>query len=409
MREQGQTVLDSITSHQKRIEKEIEQENAFQNIIKTIPIWDDYKTALQNFTTKYPDHPAISDTAEVLKELDMIKKVAIPLNNLTDVYSKNADNFVSLQKESEKLQEKFNELSSKIYGSPEVLFSQGKILETLSKMQPFSSESFKTTESLLKSLSQREVWSWIDKESWYYLTKKPENAGSYPYITTFVSDEKTFRIRDNEFDRDKILIGTQYQFSIAALKKIDTIRDNVIEVICELLEKMLSADGIDPILKCIFLDSFISDLSKIDPIFASNFKRYHEIVQKSGVDMFTNWMDVNSKNTIPQRNLAKTALERLPDIKALTAKTLKEQSQFKNSIGTFHPRFEWIGILSRKDGTWNCLTKSTLNNETGDIYILRQKADNTVQPFKIGDISNGTIKINGDTFCLQSIPVFFKQ
>jgi hypothetical protein len=172
---------------------------------------------------------------------------------------------------------------------------------------------------------------------------------------------------------------------------------------------MLSANGIDPILKCVFLDSFISDLSKIDPIFASNFKRYHEIVQKSGVDMFTNWMDVNSKNTIPQRNLAQAALERLPDIKGLTEKTRKEQSQLKNSIGKVHPQFEWIGILSRKDGTWNCLTKSMLNIGIGDIYILRQKADHTISPVKIGNVSNGEIKINTTTSCLQCIPVFFKQ
>ncbi|MDR2440910.1 MAG: hypothetical protein LBE12_16230 [Planctomycetaceae bacterium] len=203
--------------------------------------------------------------------------------------------------------------------------------------------------------------------------------------------------------------SNRVQEILATLKKIDAIHNNAAEVVCELLEKMLSASGIDPILKCIFLDSFISDLSKIDPIFASNFKRYHEIVQKSGVDMFTNWMDVTSKNTIPQRNLAKAALDRLPDIKEITAKTLKEQSQLKNSIGNIYPQFEWIGILSRKDGTWNCQTKSTLNNATGDIYILRQKVDNTISPIKIGSVSNGKTQINTTISCLQCIPIFFKQ
>ncbi|MDR3199481.1 MAG: hypothetical protein LBU34_16550 [Planctomycetaceae bacterium] len=411
MKEQGQTLLDSITSYQKKTEKEIEQDNAFQNLIKHVPDWAAYKTSLQEFVAKYSDHSASMDAADVLKELDMIKDAAVPLNDLIKDYSKHTDNFSSLQKESGKLWKRFEELSSKISGSPDVLFSQGKILETLSKTEPFTTESFKTTESLLKSLSQREVYPWVDeKENWYYLVKKPDKEGNYPYITTFVSEEKTFRIRDNEFNRNKILVGTQYQFSIAAMKKIDVIRDNAAEVVCELLEKMLSVNGIDPILKCVFLDSFISDLSKIDPIFASNFKRYHEIVQKSGVDMFTNWMDVNSKNTIPQRNLAKAALERLPDIKGLAEKTQKEQSQLKNLVGKIPPRFEWIGILSRKDGTWNCLTKSTLTNETGDIYILRQKTDNTVQPIKIGNISNDSIQVNSSsTSCLQCIPVFFKQ
>ncbi|MDR0610750.1 MAG: hypothetical protein LBG58_11615 [Planctomycetaceae bacterium] len=409
MKEQGQTVLDSIILYQKKIENEIEQNNAFQNLIKTVPVWEDYKTALKNFITKYPDHPASTDAAEVLKELDAVKEVIVPLNNLIEVYSKHADDFNSLQKESEEMRERFELLSSKISGSAEALFSEGKILETLSKMKPFTSESFKATEPHLKNLSQRQVYPWVDKEHWYYLTQKPDNAGNYQYITTLVSEEKTFRIRDNEFSRDKIFSETQYQFSITALKKIDAIQDNVTEVVCELLEKILSANGIDPILKCVFLDSLISDLSEIDPIFASNFKRYHEIVQKSGVDISTNWMDVTSKNTIPQRNLAKAALERLPNIKGLTATTLKELSQFKNSIGTFRPRFEWIGILSRKDGIWNCPTKSTLTGETGDIYILRQKADNTIQPIKIGSVAGGEIQINNTNAYLQCSPVFFKQ
>ncbi|MDR0336363.1 MAG: hypothetical protein LBI18_04665 [Planctomycetaceae bacterium] len=410
MKKQGQAILDSIAAHQKKIEKESEQDQAFQNLIKYVPNWDAYKTALKEFVAKYPDHFVTSDAAEVLKELDTIKEVAVPLQNLSEVYSKHTNNFKSLQKESKELWKQYEKLSSKISGSPEVIFSQGKIIETLSKMEPFTTESFKTTESLLKSLSQREVYPWVDEKEgkWYYLTRKPDKEGNYPYITTFVSEEKTFRIRENEFNRDKMLVGTQYQFAIAAMKKIDAIQDNAAEIICELLEKMLSVNGIDPILKCVLLDSFISDLSKIDPIFASNFKRCHEIVQKSGVDMFANWMDVNSKNTFPQRNLAKAALDRLPDIKGITAKIAREQSQLKNSIGKTHPRFEWNGILARKDGTWNCLTKSSLSDE-GDIYVLRQKADNTISPVKIGDVSSGEIQIPSGISCLQCIPIFFKQ
>ncbi|MDR1963107.1 MAG: hypothetical protein LBQ50_04965 [Planctomycetaceae bacterium] len=413
LKNQGQSVLDSIVKYQKDSNENLEQNQAFQKLIDSVPNCDSYQSALTSFVNKYPKHPAVSDIKEVLKELDAIKNVIISLQTLVNSYTKCVGDFDALQKESPELLKQFKNLSSRISGSAELLFSQGIFLEKLSQTMPLTSNSFRSTELLLKSLSQQELYPWIDTKtnSWYYLTQNPqESAESYYYVTTFVSEPKKLKTTDESLKNNPKLVGTQYQFAIAALKKIDGIKDDAVDVVCDLMESMLSVSGIDPILKCILLDAFISDFSKINPIFAANFGAYHSTLKKSGVDMYTNWMDVNARTTIQQRNLANAVLKRLPDIKEIVSKTKLEQKQFKENFKNNTSRFEWIGLLSKNKGTWSCQTKLSTISREGDIYILRLKADKTIAPTKIGYFSGTEIKLDSTgTSCLQGLPVFFKQ
>lgn len=418
LKEQGEAVAELIREHEKKMQRKMEQEKAQERLFSSIPRWDDYQAELKRFAVGFSDHPSASDASDVQKEWDGIKEAAVVLRDLANSYTRLAGDFTSLQKESDKLLEKYKELASRLPDSAGVLFPPGPYLEELVKITSDSPNLFRSTEALLKSLSQRNVYPWVDDRQgqWYYLTRKPDKADTYTYITTFVSEERTYRIRDVDFNVTKIPSVTQYAFAANALKKIDGIKNNADFVVCDLLHELLrkqvgSEPGLDPILQCILADLLITDMSKADPFFASNIKRAHEIIQKSGVDLLTNWMDVQSKNTIPQRNMARAAIERLPEIRPLAEKIQRERSRFKDNLMQFRPHFEWVGVLTKKNGKWDCVLKSgTTAAESGDLYVFRQKADQSIMAVKIGRISPEKIEWgSGETALIQCLPVFFLQ
>ncbi|MDR1964206.1 MAG: hypothetical protein LBQ50_10540 [Planctomycetaceae bacterium] len=414
MKKEGDNHLDLMVKYQKETDEKIEQNQALQKLFDSVPNWTAYESELKNFVVKYSKHQAASDMEVVLQELEKIKEVYVLLHGLADSYNKHVGDFDVLKKEAPGLLKQYENLSSYVTVSPEQLFSPGKWLEKLSQTKPLTTDDFKETESHFKNLSKRQLWAWIDKEQWYYLTTEPKQEGTYDYVTTFISDPKPYRVRKDDFKNNQF-DGTQYKFAIEALKKIDSIREDgskedAVDVICALMKNLLLTRGIDPILKCVTLNLLISDLSKIDPIFADNFKRHHEIIKTSGIDMYINWMDVNSTDTIPKRNQATVALGRLPAIETLALKTKEEQKQLRNALQNCNPRFEWIGALSKSKGAWSCQTKSSSRSGKGDLYILRLKPDKTVAYIRIGSLSGTEIKLDGiGTSCLQGIPVFLKQ
>jgi hypothetical protein len=413
LKKQSSILLDSIIDYETKIKSELKQNEIFKDLVNKIPKFDDYKNSLQFFVSNYKQHPASTDAEEVLNELDNARTVTELLRNLTISYSANAHDIKQLQENSAELLILINELSAKISGSTDQLFPPTQYLRILDEMKPITPDTFKSTKQLLQSLTQRKVWRWVKKDRWYYLTKKPEKpnrVGNYDYITTFVSENKPIAISENDFKPENVPNNDQSEFSFEALKKLDNINTNAIEVVCDLIGELIRSNDIDPILKFILLDSFITDTSAIDPIFDANFKRCIEIISTSEVDTNTNWMDVDSKNTIPQRNLANAALNRMPNIDELIEKTKKEHNQFKNKIGKFNLEFEWVGILIYKDHQWNCHVKSPLTDKTGTLYILRQKQNNTIIPIPIGNNSESGIKLTGnENSYLQCLPVFLKH
>jgi hypothetical protein len=413
LQSQSSIMLDSITKYEAKIKSEFEQNDTFKKLIHKLPKLTEYKNALQIFVTKYPNHPATTDAEEVINELDDVKIVTDLQRDLAASYSANAFDIKRLRASSTELLTTLTELSSKISGSPDQIFPPAQYLKILSEKNHDTQDAFKSTKSFLQNLTQKKVWRWIKKDNWYYLTKKPEKPdriGNYDYITTFVSENKPISIYESEFKPEKIPKYTQAEFSINALKKLDNADTNAVEVVCDLIGELLKSDDIDPILKYILLDLFITDASALDPIFDQNFKRYVDIIATSGVDKITNWMDVDSKNTIPQRNLAAVALSRMADAEKIIEKTKNEYNQFKNLIGKFNLDFECVGILTHKDHDWNCVLKSPLTGKTGTLYVLRRKPDNTIVPIPIGNNSESGIKLNNnETALLQCLPVFLKR
>lgn len=416
LKETATSTVEMIGKFKQDKEVEIQQEKSFADLIPKIGDWSAYESALKNFAATHSAHHAAADAKEVSVELDGIKTLAQPLSELSRNFVSQVSDYKKLQESSTSLLELFKEIKSdsnldETTGNE--LFPPGPSLEMLAKAVPASSENLRGTESLLKSLSQREVWPWTDKnERWYYLLSKPTKPGDYKYVTTFVSEERKYNLRDEDYKNAKERTGTQYQFSIAALKKIDGIQDDAAHVVGELMISMLGADGIDPILKCVLLDAFISDTSKIDPVFARNYEKVYNIISKCGVDMYLNWMDVASKNTIPQRNLALSALKRLPDMKALAEKTRRDRIEFKETLQAMKPQFQWVGFLARQDSAWTCqMRSSTYFTESGDLFVLRVKPDGALQPYKVGTLSSdGNCKIVGnESTRLQCLPVFFKR
>lgn len=413
----GKEFADDLAKYHQAIEAEMVQEKTFQQLSANIGNWSAYGEQLKEFAKNHSGHHAATDVAETANELDKIRPVITELNELSRLYADKKGDFNEIQAAASDLFGRSKKLGDKLKDSSLTeIFPPVQLLETLSKMPPVTVNTFKNSEKLLKDLSQRELWPWVDKQDrWFYLTKKPDKAGRNNYVTTFVSEEKTTNIPPEDFANAKPRTGTQYQFAIAAQKKLDQIDKsgrNLVESCGDLLSKMLEADGIDPILKCIVLDAFFSDVSKANPFFEEKFAKAYNTVSKSNVDMFTNWMDVIAKNTMPQRNLASAALQRLPDIKKLAAETRQKQEDFVAQFAMPTSRFEWIGILVKQNGIWSCDMKSTVRpTDRGSLYILRAKADGKVQSYKIGRVSqNGECVISENlSMCIQCLPVFFKN
>ncbi|MDR2345313.1 MAG: hypothetical protein LBE18_04535 [Planctomycetaceae bacterium] len=413
LKRQNSVIRKSISDYETKIKSELEQNKIFNEIVNKISNFAEYKNALQSFVTNYKQHPAATDAEEVLKELDNIQTVTDMLRKLNISYSANAHDIKKLRENSTELLTSINELASKISDSLEQLFPPTQYLKLLAEMKPYTSETLTSTKKILESLAQKNVWRWIRKENWYYLTKKPEKldrAGNYEYITTLVSDHKPITIYESEFKPEKVPNISQSEFSIAALKKLDAADSNAIEVVCSLIGELLRSNDIDPILKFILLDLLITDTAAIDPIFNLNFKRCIEIIATSNVDKDVNWMDVDSKNTIPQRNLATVALSRMPNINEIIEKTKQEHKNLKNIIGKFNLEFDWIGILVYENNRWQCRMKTPLTEKNGTLYILRQNSNDIIVPMVIGKSSESLIKLSeNENSYLQCLPVFLKR
>ncbi|MDR2169735.1 MAG: hypothetical protein LBP59_06305 [Planctomycetaceae bacterium] len=417
LKERAKKIQSQITKYETNIDEQLKQNEAFNNLVTNIPSWKNYQYALNNFVKKYPSHHAAGDINDILNELVKINKTSTIIYELVETYRKNND-YDLLVQEAPELSRKIKNLADNLTTPVEELFTLEKEIQLLAKIKPFDAKSLKTTEDLLNALSKREVYPWLAGKQWYYLTEKPTKAGNYEYITSFVSDKKNYQIFDNAFNEYKHTINaTQQQFSIDALKKTAAIKNNATDIVCNLIEEVISDNYIlDPILKCVLIDLLITDMSKIDPFFEIHYAKCQKIIIDSGIDLYANWMDVNSKNTIPQREIAKAVLERLPNIqelKELSEKTKLGNKILKQNLKNTQPKFEWIGLLSKNDEIWNCKIKNiTKIAEEGEVYILRLKnAENKLEPIKIGNIIESKIQLDDaeTSKWLQCSPVFIKQ
>ena len=417
LKSEGNSLANSIAEHQKKMERLHDQNNALLALFSKVPNWTDYQSALKKFATDFSDHYAVVDIKEVLGEWDTVKDAATQIKELADAFSKNNGNFTELLRSSDSLLKQYKEVGTKVAGPLQEVFPPGDLLDNLSKTIPYTPGTLKSTETRLKELIQRDVYPWIDSDQkWYYLTKEPIKAGTYNYITAFVADERSYPIKNEAFSPDKIPIVTQRKFAEAALKKIDKIdgdADIVVGTIMrDVRERQNNTEpGIDPILQCILMDLLIKDMSKIDPFFATNFARVKKTIEDSDIDQFSTWMDVQSRNTLPQRNKARTAIARLPEIEPLIKKSREERTKFRETITQLRPHFEWVAAVTKKDGKWDCAMKPGFAAATpGELFIFRQNVDKTARPIKIGRIVDGKVEVFDNVqSLLQGAPVFFVQ
>jgi hypothetical protein len=148
---------------------------------------------------------------------------------------------------------------------------------------------------------------------------------------------------------------------------------------------MFSEDytALDPILRCVLIDLLYRDYAKVDPVFTTVFKGYYGRVKDSGVDLLTNWMDVEARTTVGERGKALTALENLPKLEALTEKWKTDLDDFTKTLSGFHPKLECIGILVKQDSAWQCKEFNRPTASKGKFYTFRQFGGK-IQPNQIG-------------------------
>ena len=421
MKEPANRVADSIHRLTVSLDEAIKLERAMQSLFSVVPKWTDYQSALQKLTSDFPSHPIATDAADVLKELGTVQAAAKAFQDFADSYTGTAGNFKVLQQEAASLKKKYDDVSKWISGTSNDIFLPDDMIENLSKMPPYFPGAFQSVEAFLKDLAQRELYPWIDMRDgakhWYYLTTKPTKAGKYKYVTAFRGVEKDFTILSSMFSEANIPVMTQYGFARDAQKRIDAIHDDAVaaaeDILRDLLTRKGEEPGIDPILQCIVMTLLIKDMSKMEPFFASNFAEIQRFLQGSGIDQLTRWMDVQ-QNTAQQRTQAENAISRCsPKIQPAFAKTLHDREEFLMKLKQFQPRIEWVGVLIKKDGEWDCVMKTgSLGSGSGNLYIFRQSVTNptTVEPIIIGQVSSGKFELRGNASSLIPFaPVFWVQ
>ena len=391
-------------------------------LFSAVPDWAAYQSVLQrlaDFTGNdmLPNHSIATDAGDMLNEIGAVKETAESLRDFAVSYTKVAGDFRTLQQASASLKKKNDVISTRLSGTLNDIFQQGDIFETLSKMIPYSPGTFTAVERRLGELSQAEHFPWIGDNTsrWYYLTERPTKAGKYNYVTEpFGGNETDYSINSAQFSRANVPSPTPYAFARETQKRIDEITDNVETVVDATVRRLIREDsepGIDPIIQCQMMDSLIQDMSRIDPFFAKNFEEPHRIIQRSGVDSLTTWMTVDTR-TDRQRANASNAIDSCrQNIHQAVDNTLQDREEFIEKVMQFQPRFEWVGLLTKNDGKWNCAVKpGTISVESGDLYILRQKANQTVEPVRIGQVSSRKVELrSNEPLFLQCAPVFLVQ
>ncbi len=419
-------IIVEITTQKDKLQEEFKQKRAFERLNTATGHWDNFQSALNQFSVENGGHFAAEDISEVLKELDDIRQVSQTVSDVSRNYARLASSFGNISSEASALWISLEELKPRLSAEEaRRLFLPYGQLEILSKRIPPNKERFASSKKVLETCMQREVWPWVDKDHWYYLVKKPSETGSYPYITSFATAEKTVHINAEglrkyveEAKRDEANKATtpvlgQYRFAISAMKRLDGAKDDAVKVACVIMLTTQKVKGIDPILKCILIGSLVEDMSNADPLFAGKFEGTQDIIKKSNVDLRMNWMDVQSKNILSQRSAAGAVLDRLADLKALVEETQNEIDQFQKTVEAQKPRFEWAGYLAKKQNEWVCEPRPGFSfGEPGALMVLRLKPDGSVQSREIGSVlSGGEISINPQAAetNLLCLPVFFRK
>jgi len=424
---EGNTLLTSIANRLQAIQQRATETDTFQQIAAQIRDLPSCKRVLQDFSTRFPSHSASNDIKEMLNNFDQIQGVAESLQALCQTFAASSNDYLWLRNAATDIKNRYDTVAVKITNI-ETVFSPTKHVSTLAGMKPIDATTFKATEELLKTIARRDLYPWIDaRNNWYYLTSKPpfddaermdavRNNIKPEFVTTLISTPKEYSLNIRDTDRNKGNYDLiQSAFAREALVQLDKIttdpnmQKDTVAIICELLVKMNKTPGIDPILKVILLHSFISDYSKIDPIFAENFQRVMTLINGGGVDLGSNWLDVEARDTIPERQRASVILSRLTgaaDLQTLTNKTKKETDEFRQGLSETSPKFEFVGLLTKQDRQWSLSQIGTLPSASGNLFVLQMSGDK-VQAIQIGSVRNNSVTLSNTSNVLQCSPVFF--
>jgi hypothetical protein len=415
-RKEGDDLRTSIAQRQERIRDAVAEDTAFQDLFKlrTLP---EYKTEFSKFLEKYPNHLAAYDIKTVADDLDTVRDVFSAIQNLCNEYSDCNGDYSKLQLAAASIQEHCTELADKINGQVNMLFPPAADIARLNGTQPFSKETFDETEKVLLLLVRKDLYPLITEDNkWYYCTAPLAIGEKKPlYVTTFASAGKELPkqpagkdyARSDEMKKKK----RQRDWAVETSNAIDTIKEGAVskaDKICTVMNEMVPLDGLDPILKVVMMNLFIENYAKTDPMFAEVFEDFRGKIKKSGIDMETNWMDVESATTVPERQKSDALLTRLPNFKQLSDEVMKKTTEFRDELKGFSPEFQLLGILHKESSGWVCKPVPP-NVRDGGLFILNVSGSKTT-PSVIGTVSGGKVTIaEGGSLLRQCLPVFWKH
>jgi hypothetical protein len=410
----------TIADLQMQIDQ-IDLQNALQQNIQTlvsnIGYADLFKTRLSGIIKKFPDN-------NIVKQMEMIQDEwnAIEMLLKYDELCRLLSNFRLLEKSAPEDANKFSKILQTFtntfvdYSSENFAIQPDEInLITAIAKRPISQNEiiFAKTTDILTDLKTKPFWVLFTSQNstWYYVTRKPNNPGSYNYATSDYATPTPKRF-DKEFF-ENLPKKTQTDIAEHGLTILEQIEQKNWTLVCaSLIHEVYSADGVDPILKYSLMKTMIADFSEYDAIIAKNYQPILLNMNNKTLDEYVNRMNAESSPTTKARQqaldvLAKIRLPKPEQIKETFAKYAENESFVKPY------RFRWIGFLNRDLNNWKCELKSDDDIE-GELYIVRRQAsassnNNGYSLVHVGNIgTKQNIQLFDNPNMLQCAPVFVK-
>ncbi len=416
LRNEGTDLRTLLAERQNRIKDTIAEETALQKLFQCPTDLLKFQSSLSSFMAQYPKHPAVPDFKAVVATLDKVQEIYVDTQTLCKEYNNCAGDYAKLQKAAPVIFQKCTELSNKITLPAGSLFGPAAGLSAFAESIPFDKHSLDDIEETLLLLARKDLYPYVTpKGQWYYCTTMPSTTNRAPeFVTTFSSSGRKMpvSIPSKELNQEeKQKTSPQKDWAVKTLTDIEALKSgtDIKSVgIGSILTGLLQQEGLDPIMQVVMLHSFIEHYGKTDPFFGKAFKDVNDRMKKSKIDVDTNWLDVDSSDTIPEREKCKVFLDQLPKLGPLFEKIRRETEQFQNRLKSQSPNFRLLGILHQDGATWTCFSKELMDAEDGELLVFSITGEKAT-PLVVGSIRDGKAVFRGVSQMRQGLPVFLKQ
>jgi hypothetical protein len=165
---------------------------------------------------------------------------------------------------------------------------------------------------------------------------------------------------------------------------------------CEIILNLNDDTEMEPVLKLQLLEAVVPVAVSGSQFFHDRLQDYLTIVKSASIDRSVNWLDPDDLEGKKARESAAEVLGRLPSLRDLSDGLKKYQADLQfPKIG---PTFDWVGWIYRDaDSKWVCaINKDAARTATGTLRTFFSSVNSGLTLDKIGTLRDGRAKVTVD-------------